>query len=256
MLAPVLLLAVSLALLLSACGASGGGGETASPSPSPSIAAPPLRMVANDVMPLISVVDGQVTGFSGELATEIAARLGRPLAVTIEPFDRLLVSVAGGDADLAMSAISITPEREKLVAFSTPYLESGQALLVRTGSGIHSTAGLRGKTVAVVAGTTNKQYAQGVAGVGRILTLRELSAAFAALRAGKADAVVCDTPFALYEARQTGTMEVAETLTTGDLYGIALRKDNVTLLQQVNDALAAIKADGTYDTLYQKYFGT
>jgi ABC-type amino acid transport substrate-binding protein len=250
-------LAVSAAalLLLGACDGSGGGGEPAAPSPSRSAAATVLRMVGSPNEAFLTVVDGKPGGFSGELAAQIARRLGRPLIITLEPFDELLATVRDGRADIAMCAITISPERLQEVAFSAPYFDSGQSLLVKKGSGIHGTTDLQGKTVAAIAGTSNEEYARGIPGVGRIVTVKHLQGTFDALLAGRADAVVCDTPFALHEAKQTGTIEVAQQLTAGDHYGIALRKGDVALMKQIDDALAAIKADGTYDTLYRKYFG-
>jgi len=78
---------------------------------------------------------------------------------------------------------------------------------------------------------------------------------FDALIDGALDAVITDTPFAQYNAKTTGKTRIAKVLTTGDLYGIAVKKGNTRLLEKINAALDELRKDGTYDRLYQKYFG-
>ena len=78
---------------------------------------------------------------------------------------------------------------------------------------------------------------------------------FDALGAGALDAVICDTPFAQYSAKETGKTRIAQVLTEGDEYGIALKKGNAELVARIDEALASIKQDGTYERLYEKYFG-
>lgn len=214
-----------------------------------------LRMAGNLNMAFVEVAGQEPTGFSVDLATEIAERMGRTLQVSFEQFPDLFPMLEAGTADIAMSAISITPERRKEVDFSMPYFDSGQSLLVRSDSGIAGTKDLKGKAVGALDGSTNEEEAEGIPGVGRVVTFADKEPMFDALIAGKLDAVVCDTPFALYNARLTGQTEVAETLTTGDQYGIAVKKGSTELRTAIDEALAAVKADGTYDRLYTQYFG-
>jgi polar amino acid transport system substrate-binding protein len=223
----------------------------ASPDP-----ASQLRMMGNPNMAFVEPAGQEATGFSVDLADEIAGRIGRRLDVTFEQFPDLFPMLDAGACDIAMSAISITPERRKEVDFSTPYFDSGQSLLVVKDSGISGTGDLKGKAVGALEDSTNQATAEGIAGVGRVVTFPDKEQMFDALLAGKVDAVVCDTPFALYNAKLTGQTEVAEALTTGDKYGIAVKKGNAELLAAIDDALAAIKADGTYDRLYAEYFGS
>jgi ABC-type amino acid transport substrate-binding protein len=255
MLVIALALAIPLGVLLGACGQSGAPSGSASASPSASPAGAPLRMVGNENMGFLEMKDGEPTGFSADLAAAIAARLGRPLEVTLAPFNTLFETLLGGEPDIAMSAITITPEREQTMAFSTPYFDSGQSLLVRKDSGIRSTADLKGKSLGVCAGSTNEAYAKAIPGVGKVIAYADRQDLLDAMVDGSVGAAIRDTPFALYEAAHYRMLRVAQELTTGDHYGIALRKDETALRQQIDDALAAIKADGTYDELYREYFG-
>jgi ABC-type amino acid transport substrate-binding protein len=214
-----------------------------------------LLMMGNENMAFLEIVDGSPTGFSADLAAEIADRLGRTLVVTIEPFPELFPRLKDGECDIVMSAVSITPERQAEVDFSDPYFSSGQALLVPIDSSIAGAADLRGKSVGVLRDSTNQQEAEGIQGIREIVPFESKEPMFEALAAGKLDAVICDTPFAQYNAKETGKTRVAEELTRGDTYGIAVKKGDSGLVSRINEALASIDQDGTYDRLYEKYFG-
>jgi len=136
-----------------------------------------------------------------------------------------------------------------------PFERVRQFLLVKKGSPITNEAEPKGKKVGVIKGTTNETFARKVPGVGQIITYDGKPEMFDALIDGKLDAVVVDTPFALYNAKSTGKTRIAKELTTGDQYGIAVRKGNTKLLEDINEAMTTIRKDGTYDKLYQKYFG-
>jgi len=103
--------------------------------------------------------------------------------------------------------------------------------------------------------STNQETAQAIRGVGSVLPFDDKVTMFDALAAGAIDAVVCDTPFALYDAKESGKTRVARVLTRDDEYGIAMSKGDAELVAAVDEALAAIRADGTYERLYSEYFG-
>ncbi len=244
-------LALSLALLLvvilsaaSGCGAQGLTIEKGK-----------LKMYGNENVGFLELKDGKPTGFSVELAEAIAAKLGLELDVAILPFSDLFSRLTADICDIAMSAITITPERRQQMDFSEPYFTSGQCLLVALDSAIADEAGLEGKTVGVIKGTTNQELAEGVPGVAQVVKFQDKPEMFDALIAGELDAVIVDTPFAQYNAKSTGETRIASELTTGDQYGIAVKKGNTALLEQINQALDDLRKDGTYDSLYRKYFG-
>jgi polar amino acid transport system substrate-binding protein len=215
-----------------------------------------LKMYGNENVGFLEVKNGKPTGFSADLAQAIAKKLNLKLDVALLPFSDLFSRLTADIGDIAMSAITITPERKLQFDFSQPYFTSGQSLLVRTDSAIASPADLKGKIVGVIKGTTNEAYARKVAGVRQIITYDGKLEMFDALIDGKLDAVIVDTPFAQYNAKTTGKTRIAKVLTTGDLYGIAVRKGNTKLLEDINEAMNSIRKDGTYDKLYTRYFGS
>ena len=245
--APVLYLALLLLVTMVAAAGCGPQGLT--------IEKGKLRMYGNENVGFLEIKDGKPTGFSAELAQAIAKKLNLKLEVAILPFSDLFSRLTADICDMAMSAITITPERKLQMDFSEPYFTSGQSLLVRTGSKITGEADLRGKKVGVINGTTNQKLAQKIPGLRQVVKFDDKPTMFDELIAGKLDAVIVDTPFALYNAKSTGKTRIAKVLTTGDLYGIAVRQGNSKLLEKINAALNELRKDGTYDRLYKKYFG-
>jgi polar amino acid transport system substrate-binding protein len=214
-----------------------------------------LRMYGNENPGFLEIKNGKPVGFSAELAQAIAGKLGLELKVAILPFSDLFSRLTADICDIAMSAITINPERKLQMDFSEPYFTSGQSLLVRKGSTISSTTDLKGRKVGVINGTTNEQLAKKIPGVRELVKYDGKPEMFDALIDGTLDAVIVDTPFAQYNAKTTGKTHIAQQLTTGDLYGIAVKKGNTKLLDKINAAMDAIRKDGTYDRLYKKYFG-
>jgi len=214
-----------------------------------------LLMMGNENIAFLEIANGRPTGFSADLATAIAEHLGLKLEVTLEPFSGLFSRLKAGRSDIVMSAVTITPERKAEMDFSQSYFSSGQALLVPLGSKITNESDLKGKTVGVLKDSTNQKEAEKIQGIKEIVKFDTKPPIFDALLAGRLDAVICDTPFAQFNAKKTGKTRIAKVLTRGDRYGIALKKGNTRLLGRINNALTNIKHDGMYDRLYNKYFG-
>jgi len=205
--------------------------------------------------------DGSALGYTGfdiDLSNEIATRLGLQLAVVDSDFDSLqsgLVMTAG-QCDMAASAVTITAEREQNLDFSDPYYDSLQSLLVKKGSGIATLDDLANKTIGVQAGTTGKIYAQEHApSTATLLDLPSDGDLWPALQAGQVDAILQDCPVNMDHAQADTSYGVIEKWETDEQYGFAFAKgQHAELRQDVNAALAAIRADGTYDTIYHTYF--
>jgi ABC-type amino acid transport substrate-binding protein len=214
-----------------------------------------LKMYGNENVGFLEIKDGRPTGFSADLAQAIAGKLGFKLDVALLPFSDLFSRLTADICDIAMSAITVTPERRRQMDFSNPYFESGQCLLVKKESAINGVSDLRGRNVGVIDGTTNQEEAQKVKGIREIQKFQDKPEMFDALIDGTIDAIIVDTPFAQYNVNSTGKTRIAQELTTGDKYAIAVRKGNTKLLAQINKAMDELRKDGTYDRLYHKYFG-
>jgi polar amino acid transport system substrate-binding protein len=195
------------------------------------------------------------TGFDIDLVNDVAKRLDLDVKIQDTAFDTIFTDVAQGKFDMVASAATITPEREQQVAFSDPYFESEQALLVPPGSDITSVEDLSGATVGAQDGTTGEAYANDETDAGQVRGFPTGAAAIAAVVNGQVEASIIDAPVAeeAASAGQTG-FEVATTIPTAEYYGFAFSKNTPELLTAVNGALSDLIEDGTYEELFRKYF--
>ncbi len=237
--------AAALTIVLAACG---GDDESATLTVCSDIPYPPFEFVDPD-SPL------GYSGFDIELIAAIADRLGRDVTIVESGFDALTsgAAMAAGQCDVAIAAMTITPERAEQIDFSDVYYEAVQSLLVPEGSDITSIADLvAGVRVGVQSGTTGEDYAGDDVPGADIIGFENPGDLLTALVAGTIDAVLQDAPVNEDHAASNPTV-VVETYDTGESYGIAFEKGS-PLVAEVNAALATLRADGTYDELFDRYF--
>lgn len=208
--------------------------------------------------PFESMVGTVAEGFDVDLMAAIGERIGIPTEFKTETFDTLIPTLqAGGKFDVIASAMTITDERSQLIDFSDPYIDSNQSITVQEGSDIKDETALAGKKVGVQSGTTGEAWAQENAGDATTVPFKTATEALSALQAGNVDAVVNDLPVSAYIVKSDPSrgLVVVKEVATGEQYGFAVSKENPALLEAINQALAALKDDGTYDDIYAKWFG-
>jgi polar amino acid transport system substrate-binding protein len=253
----VLLLAVASVAVIGCGGGSdstssgGGGGETSSESGG----GEPLT-VGSDIPypPFEQGKPGNYTGFDIELIEAIGEKIGRKPEVQDTSFETIFRDVQQGKFDAAISAATITEEREKAVDFSNPYYLSEQALLVAEGSPFKELKELEGKTVGVQQGTTGQELAKEEIGGAEIRPFPEGPDAVNALKAGTVEAVVIDAPVAQNAVEKSGGVEIAEKIPTEEEYGIAVAQGETELLEEINKGLKEVEEDGTYAKIFKKWF--
>jgi polar amino acid transport system substrate-binding protein len=257
------LTAAAATLLLAACGSSSNASDGSSGSGNKfSLVSPGTLTVCSDVpyAPFEDFDKTSPTGFKGfdiDIDSQIAKGLHLKLKVLDEDFDGLQsgLTLNAGTCDMVSSALTITPDRVKHLQFSDGYYDSKQSLLVPDGSSITSIDDLKGKKVGVQKGTTGKDYANEHATGASIVDFPSDAEEFQALKAGQVDALLQDLPVNLTH-QQAGGYKVVQTYDTGEKYGLAVKKGNTDLIAAVNAVLGKMRSDGTYDTLYNKYFST
>lgn len=201
------------------------------------------------------------TGFDIDLMQEMADRLGLDLAVVDAGFDAIQSgqALSAGQCDVAASAMTITAEREENVDFSDPYFEADQSLLIRAEDegDYESLEDLAGQTIGVQADTTGQDYAEENAPDDvNVTAYPDASALFNALEAGEIEAILQDFPVNAYRAEQDDSVVVAETFETDEQYGFATREEGADeLIKKINEELAEMLDDGTYDDIHTIYFG-
>jgi polar amino acid transport system substrate-binding protein len=164
-----------------------------------------------------------------------------------------------------MSGMTITPERQKEITFSSPYIDSNQSIAVVKGKfpkvdGNNAAAintEFTGKIIGVQSGTTGETWAkENIKGAKQIVPFDDTLSAFSALNAGKVDAVVNDLPVSAYLVKTSYTGdELVSEIPTGEQYGIGIASTNTDLKTAIDAALAKLKSSGEYKTIYMKWFG-
>ncbi len=201
---------------------------------------------------------GHPVGFDVDLATAIAGRLGVRLDVETVGFDELMDAVAAGRVDAAISALPIAGWRPEDVSFSAPYIEAGVVLAAPAGSPITGTASLAGRRVAVEWGSEGDSQARALqkGRPGMTVVARESpDDALAAVGQGGADAAIVDAISLDLFDRDGGHLLAVGPPLVSDPYVVVLPHDADALRKAVDDALAALKADGTLARIRQKWLG-
>lgn len=199
------------------------------------------------------------SGFDIELMGAVAKKLGLNFKVIDVEFNALQSGTVliAGQCDMGASAMTITEERKKNIDFSDPYYDSLQSLLVRADSGITNLAGTAGKKIGVQAGTTGKSYTEkSKPATATVVEFPSDGDLWPAIQAKQIDVILQDLPVNRTHEKADPAFKIVETYKTDEQYGFALAKDkNPALLAAINAQLKALRADGSYDALYKKYFG-
>jgi polar amino acid transport system substrate-binding protein len=212
-----------------------------------------------DYPPFESVKGGVETGFDVDITNEIASRLGLEVVWVKADFDTIFTAVAGDEFDMVAAASTITDEREQVVDFSVPYYNALQSLTVNTQEtpDITSTDQLGdGDVVGVQKGTTGKIWAeenlvpQGV----ELKTFTASPDSFRDLEAGNVIGVINDKTASVEIIKDLPSLAVVQDIETNEHYGLAFSPSNPDLREAVNAVFAQMVADGTYATIYGKYF--
>jgi polar amino acid transport system substrate-binding protein len=218
--------------------------------------AQPIKAVTDATFPPMEFVEnGKYTGFDIELVEAIGKHLNRPIEWTNVDFKGLIPSLTSKRADIAVSAIYITPERSQVVDFADSYMAGGLVAVVKANNtAIRNIDDLKGKRVSVQIGTKSVQWLKDNMPTIQLIEVEKNQQMFNLVDIGRADAAVTGKPAAFQYARTKGGVGIlSQQLTTED-YGIAVRKDLPETTKAINEALKALKANGTYDKLVAKWF--
>ena len=233
----------------------------AAPVPPPAPAAAAIVVGLDDNFPPMGFRDekNEIVGFDIDLAKETAKRLG--MQVTFKPIDWSAkeAELNGKRVDMLWNGMTITEERKKNVAFTKPYMQNHQIIIVTSKSDVKAKADLSGKVVGVQDGSSavdavNKE-AELAKSMKEIKKFGDNVAALMDLSTGRLDAVVVDEVVGrYYTSKKPGEYKVLEENFGSEDYGVGLRKDDTELLAKLDNALDAMKTDGTAQTIYAKWF--
>lgn len=268
------LFAVVLCFALIATGCSSAGTQaTATPEPAGAGETPAadtdnslqrvldagqLTVVGSGGYPPFNYIDdnGDVIGFDVDVGAEIASRLGVELNYVTGEWSGLIEGLRAGRYDAILGSMAITEDRLQTVNFSIPYYYSGAQLVVRSDSGITDPSEMAGKSIAVATGTNYVQDAEGLGAEAKLydddnLTLMELIA-------GRVDGVITDRLVALkaMNGLEDGDeLELCGGILRLESMGIAIRQEDTSLLEKIDEILQEMHDDGTLSAISEKWLG-
>ncbi len=249
------LLAAMMLLAMVAC-----GNDTSDPTPTPDPTpdTKTLYMATEGTFPPYEYYDGdKLVGIDVDVANAIAEKLGMKLEVVDIAFDSIVSGVQAGKYDMGMAGMTVNEERLEKVNFSDSYATGIQVVIVKEGGKVKSLDDMAadGVIIGTQSGTTGFTYASGDFGDEKVKGFTKTTDAVAALINGQVDCVMLDNEpaKALVAANPDAGLSILDTAYANEDYAIAINKQNTDLLNQVNTALAELKADGTLQGIIDQY---
>lgn len=221
-----------------------------------------LIMATNATFPPYEYKEGEeFVGIDVEIAQAIADKLGMTLEIKDVDFGSIIGGVQTGKYDMGVAGLTVTPDREKSVNFTTSYATGIQVVIVTEDSEIKSIDDLKGDgsmKIGVQQDTTGDIYASASVeedGYGEENVIRYKTGADAvqALKTGKVQAVIIDNEPAKSFVKANEGLKILDGTWVEENYAIAIAKDNTELLEKVNNALAELKEEGKLDEIISKY---
>ncbi|MFL5870302.1 MAG: basic amino acid ABC transporter substrate-binding protein [Solirubrobacterales bacterium] len=242
----------------------GGGGDSTSSSTTVSgggandlgVLEPGTLTIGSDIPypPFEQGKPPDYTGFDVELMDAIAKKLNLTPKWVDTAFGTIFADLQAGKFDIVASSTTITPARSQRVTFSDPYYDANQSLMVQKGSDLTTVDDITSDTaIGVQEGTTGQDYAENQTD-GTVQAFAAIGTVFNALQAGQVDAVINDFSVSAYALKKYPELDVVQQIATGEHYGFPMQKSNSALIDAVNGALGEVIDDGTYGTIYKKWF--
>lgn len=199
--------------------------------------------------------NGKMVGFDIELMDAIGEELGYEIVWSNMSFDGLLPALQMKKIDAVIAGMGQTPERQKAVTFSMPYLfiEGGHYVLVAENSPLTKKEELKGKQVGVQIGTVQEEFTINVGGIPKLYD--SWTGALMDLKNGKVDAVIiADISAEEYLKNLDGIKKIDIIFDTKPGASVAFRKGNTEMAEKFNKALLELDAEGKYLEILKKYF--
>lgn len=201
--------------------------------------------------------NNQYSGFAVDIMQAICQRMNSECRYQGMNFYKMFSVITNDEYDLGTGAIIITPEREKVVLFSMPFLKSNVQFITRTDSKVNTIEGFRGKKFGVITKGLSIDVLQKMFGNDvDYVEYDNTSPLILALSNGEVDAAVTDSVIVeLWQANNSSIFKlIGKPIPVGMGYGIMAAKTNVKLISAVNEALLSMEKDGSYLKIYRTYF--
>lgn len=250
-------LAVGMVAALAGCGGQAGSDKAAETKL-------PDKIVIglDDNFPPMGFRDdsGELVGFDIELAKEASKRMNIPVEFKPIDWDSKEAALKSKQVDMLWNGLTITDERKKQIAFSKPYLNNSQILVVRADSPVNDRAGLAGKILGTQEGSSSIEALDKAADFKNSLQdvkkYGDFVNAFMDLEVGRIDGVLVDSVVGrYYMSKKPGSYKVIDDKMGAEEYGVGMRQEDKALQDKLNEVLKQMSEDGTMTKLSQKWFG-
>lgn len=200
-------------------------------------------------------------GFEYDLAKAFSHYLGVELKVFTPHWERLMDALCSGEGDFVAASLTITPSREELVDFSDEYLEIQQKVVLhKSNDEIEGLEDLRGKTVHVRRGTSYEERLDELKRAGFDITIQlhddtPTEELIEMVAKQEIEVTISDSHIALLNRRYYPDIKIAFPLETPQSLGWAVKKGETALLNEINKFFKKIREDGTFEEIYNRYYG-
>ncbi|MBP3234247.1 MAG: basic amino acid ABC transporter substrate-binding protein [Eubacterium sp.] len=249
-------LAAVMALSMAACGSKQE--ESSSDEQTTTSGGTTIVFGTNAEFPPFEYVGGEgvVDGFDGidmAIAKKIAEDNGKTASINNMEFDSLLLALQNGQIDAVIAGMTITDERKEAVDFSEPYYTATQVMIVKDDSDIKKASDMQDKKIAVVQGYTGEECVKGLGY--SYEAFKKGSETILELMNGKCDVVVIDSATAEKYVGDNEGIKIVDDPEAfeAEEYGIAVKKGNTELLNQINASISKMKSDGTISSISAQY---
>ncbi|MTW86248.1 transporter substrate-binding domain-containing protein [Virgibacillus dakarensis] len=194
-------------------------------------------------------------GFDVDIANELAKRLGVETEFIATKWDSLIGGLKADKFDVIIAQMTVTEERKQSVDFTAPYVVTGSVLITTEDTtGISKLEDIKGKKVGVGGGTTFEEVAKSVDGAD-VTLYKSVNDYIQDLINGRLDVIINDQLLMSYNINEEELpIKIVSEILNKDEIGMAVKKGSDELVKKLNQGLAEMKEDGTYDEIYKKWF--
>ena len=227
----------------------------------PAMAADALRIGTEGAYPPFNYIDAnnELQGFDVDIAKALCAKMGVECTIVAQDWDGIIPALLAGKYDAIVASMSITDERQQVIDFTDRYYTNSLVFVMPKDSGVTdvSPEGLAGKALGAQSSTVSANFLEEHYGDADVKLYPTQDDAYLDLASGRLDGVLADIgPSDLWLATEDGACceFVGEAVVKDDVIGIGVRKEDTELKARLNEAIAGILADGTYEEVSKKYF--
>ena len=199
----------------------------------------------------------EIIGYDVDIIKAVAQKAGLQIKIVNTPWTGIFAALNNGDVDLVISGVTINEKRKQSYDFTAPYFEARQLMAVPQSSTVKTLKDLAGKKVGVVTGSTGDDIASREFGKTNpdIRRFESTPVVISELANSGLDAAIGDNGVIAFRVQEHKTLKtVSDPSFPKEYFGIVVKQGNKALQDKLNAGLAAIKADGSYATIYKKWF--